>query len=59
MLTDDDAELALSALACIPEGERARKVKVLKLLRDECGWSLRQADNILRLVAPRLYDQKS
>ena len=44
-------ELALAALA-IHNNDR---FKAIRLLRDECAWTLRYADSILRLIAPHLY----
>lgn len=45
MITADDYELAEAALAA-SESEAG----AMRILRDECGWTLRHALNVIRLV---------
>jgi hypothetical protein len=46
MITADDYELAEVALAAADGVEAV----AMRMLRDECGWTLRHALNMLRLI---------
>lgn len=48
MFTSEEIELGRAALECAAiEGNAHLRVRALRMLRDECGWTLRRADQVL------------
>lgn len=51
MFTSDEIELGRAAMECAKlEGDAHLRVRALRMLRDECGWTLRRADQVLSYV---------
>jgi hypothetical protein len=47
MFTSEEIELGKAALEIACVSDLAHRVVAMRMLRDECGWTLRRADQVL------------
>lgn len=61
MFTSEEIELGQAALEIAQiEGDDHQRVRAMRVLRDECGWTLRRADQVLsHLLALPLLAKRS